>query len=156
MKKIDLHHLWSVNPEKYRKLPFVDRLRLDPVKNNHPNWYKQLKREVDNTEGFTLKMCPSTTNFLNKGFVIKNPTDIFVKAEESGEIKIHTHIENNAHMQIHPREQFGEGYPFEDGFIDVSFKFSSFWQIKVDQPTSLCFCRVGGTRVTTILGLIMV
>jgi hypothetical protein len=134
---LKVQHIWNVKGRGKDDYPWVNRLKLRPMKDFQPDWYKKVPREIENESFFTLKMCPSTTNFMNKGFVVTNPADMFVKRISETEIQVNTDVSDNHHLLGHPKEQFGENYPFEQGFLEHSFKFESFWELDLSRSSTL-------------------
>ena len=135
---LTVKHIWNVRSEEKDVIPWVNRLRLHPMKDFMPLWYKNLPRETD-ASAFTLKMCPSTTNFMNNGFVVTNPADLFVQRVSEDEVVLNAEIDDNRHIVPHDVKQFGESYPFEDGFIKQSFKFESFWELSLSRAATIMF-----------------
>lgn len=131
---LKVKHVWNVRWEEKDNVPWVSRLRLRPMKEFIPSWYKNLPRET-NGSAFTLKMCPSTTNFMNNGFVVTNPVDIFVQRVSESEVTLNV----DKFLTVHDISQFGEEYPFEDGFVKASFKFESFWSLSLSREATLLF-----------------
>lgn len=136
---IELRHVWNIKDQTLQEVPWAERLKMRPMKDFQPDWYKKLSRNVDGESFFSLKLCPSTTTFMNNGMVVTNPADLFVRRESEDDVLINSGIEDNVHIQIHPKEQFGESYPFEDGFMPGAVKFSSMWEVETDVSTTLLF-----------------
>ena len=136
-----IRHVWNVPTTKEKAASsWVERLKLTPMNaQTQPGWYKKLSRTVENENFMTQKMCPSTMNFMTNGFLVRNPADLFVKRVNEHDVSIDTEIDNNYHISNHPFQQFGEEYPFDNGFIPHSFKFESFYELVIDEPVTVMF-----------------
>lgn len=136
---IEVRHVWNNKHPALQEVAWAKRLKMRPMKDFQPDWYKKLSRNVDGEPFFSLKLCPSTTTFMNNGMVVTNPADLFVRRESEDNVLINSDIQDNLHIHIHPREQFGENYPFEEGFIPNAVKFDSMWDLETDVSTTLLF-----------------
>ena len=128
-------HSWNIPVEQD---PSFNMLRLQPMGSGfHPQWYRKLTRHTEG-DNFTLKMCPSTQNFLNNGYLVRNPFDIEVGLDPSGEMYVKTE-KDGVHLSIHPNQQFGSDYPFQEGFSKFSLKFQAMFEVLFDEPTVIMY-----------------
>lgn len=98
---------------------------------NRPSWFRAVSGNSDGN----MTQCPSFINMMNVGYVVKSMTDIYV-SEKDGEIKLESDYHNIASsvsdkfsfandIEVHTHNQFCDDFPFEEGFVPISLKFSS-------------------------------
>jgi len=107
--------------------PWLTRCVLQPAKNFVPDWFKSMK------ERGTLKMCPSFRSTFSNGYVFTLPQDILVERLNDG-IRIEGHATGLDLFSTHPEIQFGDDYPFENGFTRSSCKFHSHYALSASKP----------------------
>jgi len=134
-----INHIWANRKEGRDKHPWAERMKLSPMKENQPKWFKSAERDLNDPEVpnlRTFKLCPSTVNFMQNGFVVRNPADFFVQKQDE-DIHISSSVPESANLKYHYEEQFGEGFPFQDGFLKASIKFDPFQRLKISEPCTM-------------------
>lgn len=118
-------------------VPWVKEMYPDSMTKNRPQWFKELKPNDLTTDVPTLKFCPSFVNFMRHGFVVKNQADVTVSKKKDG-IHLHTALSTfSQHLDTHSVDQFGENFPFPEGFLQASVKFLSPFNFRPNKSVSL-------------------